>query len=104
MPEEIKRLMAVIPDMQTENLVDEKPDEKLQRRDNSAAAKAAPKKRQPLVFFIDYINSQKRRAAREPHGPVRVAAPKDFNEAVKKPAERKNTKIFSDSFHWITRF
>lgn len=96
--------MAVIPNVQAENLVDKKPDEKLQRRDNPAAAKAAPKKRQTLVFFIDRINPQKRRAAREPHGPVGVAAPKDFNEAVKQPAERKNTKIFSDSFHRITRF
>ena len=82
--------------------VDEQPDRQFQNRNKQATEGAAEPQRTVFLFFIDAINAQKCRAARQPHSPMRKPAEQHFDKAVKNRPECIHTKIFPTFFHRIT--
>lgn len=104
LPEQIKRAGAVVPHVPVEQLVDQQADQKLEPRDDPAAHQAPLKYRDMLVFFVDAIDPQKCRAARQPHAPMRKAAEQDLDQTIHDGAERIDAKKFPDPFHLITAY
>ena len=103
LPEYIQPPCAVIPNIPTEQTVDEQPDRKLQKGNQQTTKRTAKPKRARFAFFVDTVNAQQRRAARQPHCPMRKPAKQDFNQAVEQCAECIYTKIFPKFFHSITK-
>ena len=87
-----------------EQAVDEKTDRKFQNGNQQTAERTAKPKRTVFAFFIDAVNAQQRRTARQPHGPVRKPAKQHFDKAVEQRAERVYAKVFPEFFHRITAY
>ena len=102
LPQQMESGIGIIPYVQMQDAVDEKPDEKLRRDHEGGAEQTSEQKRGACHFSVDKANSRKADAARYDHGNMRISTPKDLEQAVSDAACQHTDDVIFPLAPWGT--